>query len=150
MKNILAAMIVMLATPAWGEEVLFCADRDAIGFGWSNGLSKGQPTNFEKETFVVRVISPSVREITPTVGARKGWKRLYACKQPLAHWATSTNEAMRRLSRQIACDIDSVEQWTFHDDTFVRVGIGGYPAGDPIDTPDDSYTFVAYGSCVKN
>ena len=149
MRWIIAAVTVMLSAPAWAEEVLYYSDTDAIGFSWDKGLSKGQRTTFDKERFVVKVISPTEREITATVGARKGWKRLYSCKRPLADWATTKDEVTRRLSRQIACDIDSVEQWTFHDNTFVRVGIGGYPAGDPLDTPGDSYSFVAYGTCVK-
>ena len=52
MRWVLAIVIVMLAAPAWGEEVLFCTE---------TGVEKGA-------TFIVKVISETQRTITNTTG----------------------------------------------------------------------------------
>ncbi len=52
MRWVLAIVIVMLAAPAWGEEVLFCTE---------TGVGKGA-------TFIVKVISETQRTITNTTG----------------------------------------------------------------------------------
>jgi hypothetical protein len=124
MRWVLAIVIVMLAAPAWGEEVLYCAE---------TGVGKGA-------TFIVKVISETQRTITNTTGDKRTIK--YKCRRPLAMLSSSNNEDDRTAARRIVCGSGSGKApWVFHDGTFARANLVGSTGGD---------TNIAYGICVKN
>ncbi len=136
MRCIIAAVIVMLAAPAWAEEVLYCTETGFMGEG---GARKEK-----RATFIVKVISETKRTITNTTGNTKGSALRYKCRRPFATLSSSDNEVDRAVSRRIVCGSGSGKApWVFHDGTFARANLGGPPAGDP-------NIGIAYGTCVKN
>ncbi len=119
MRWVLAIVIVMLAAPAWGEEVLFCTE---------TSVGKGA-------TFIVKVISETQRTITNTTGDTRTLK--YKCRRPLTMLSSSANEEDRAAARRILCDSGSGKApWVFHDGTFARANLAGPRA-------------ITHGTCVK-
>ncbi len=137
---------VMIAGPAWGEEVLICTDTAAQGYMWTP--LKTARIDFSPGHYVVKIISENNRKIGG-IGALTGDGRAvinsYSCHRPHAKFSSSTNKDKRRLSRRIVCDLDGVERWVFHDDTYARSDLRGPPAGsDPY-----GQISLSYGTCVK-
>ncbi len=131
MRWIIAAVIVMLSAPAWGEEVLHCTETDNNGFTWKKGSSEGKPTSFKSRRFIVKIISDTKRTIhlfgSPKLPSAGVWIRNYKCRRPYGP-----------SSSAILCnDRNGVSPWLFDNDTFVRA----FLLGPPI--------VIAYGTCVK-
>ena len=72
---------VMLAAPAWAEEVLYCAETDSNGFYWEEGSSEGKRTGFKPKRYIVNIISESRRNISPMTGDTKGSTSSYTCRR---------------------------------------------------------------------
>ena len=145
MSWIIAAAIGMFSATAWGEEVLYCTEKDSTGFYWIKGATEGEWTGFKPSCNIVNIISETKRAITPTTGDVKGSSRGYSCHRPEAWRSTSYDEELRSLSRRIVCDTGRADPtWIFHDDTFVRALLSGPPAGGA-----DPKIVVSYGTCAK-
>ena len=145
-RLVIAAVIVTLSSPAWGEEVLLCTETASQGFFWDNESSKGKRTGFKPRRFIVEVISEKGRDITLMKGNTRGGSRRYICHRPYAPWSSSKNEEDQRISRQIVCnDHFGADPWIFHDDTFMSANFSGPPTGGSTDLN----AWIAYGTCVK-
>ena len=146
MSRLAAVLIaVMIAGPAWGEEVLFCTETDSTGFVWDKGSSEGRPTAFREKRYIVKIISESKREITPTVGDTKGMTSHFTCRRPYFEAMSGSTGSYGRLARQIVCsDSSGNDPWIFHDNGFMYASLSGPPIAGL-----DPTAFIAYGTCVK-
>ena len=134
----LAAVLIamLIAVPAWAEEVLYCTETDF--------MSEGVARKGKRATFIVKVISETERTITNSTGDTKGRALRYKCRRPFATLSSSDNEVDRAMSRRIVCGSGSGKApWVFHDGTFARTSLAGPPAGDP-------NIGIPYGTCVKH
>ncbi len=138
MRWVIAAVIVMLAAPAWAEEVLYCTETKKTGFLWDKGSIEGKRTNFKPDRYIVKIISETERVITPSTGDITGDSLKYTCRRP---WLTL------RLRKQIVCDDEDglgYQPWIFYDNTFMRALLTGLPTGG-----GDPNATISYGTCVK-
>ena len=128
---------VMLAAPAWAEEVLYCAETDSNGFYWEEGSSEGKRTGFKPKRYIVNIISESRRNISPMIGDTKGSTSRYTCRRYDPD-----------IPRQVVCNsILGLTPWIFHDNTFVRAFLPGPPTAPP--GKADNNVIISYGTCVK-
>ncbi len=119
MRCIIAAVIVLFASSAWGEEVLYCT---------ASSVGKGS-------TFIVTVISERQRTIANTTGDTRTLN--YKCRRPLAMLSSSDKEEDRSAARRILCGSESGKaSWVFHNGTFARANLAGPHA-------------ITHGTCVK-
>ena len=121
-------------SPLLADEVLYCTDTDATGFKWDkNGAVS--PRHFVEERFTVKIVSDSLRLITPSAGDAAGMSLELSCARPLPYGMPDRTVCNNQLSE---------EMWVFFRNTYTRSYLFfAPPAGG------DQNILVAYGTCTK-
>ena len=128
-------LLVLFAVPAKAEGMLYCTETASRGFNWHQGSSEGAPTIFKPRRFVVKVVSPTERKITSTVGEMKGAPFSFTCRRP------SPDAQALRCTDELA-----VETWIFKGNSFVSSNMLPPPTGP---SPFTYSVSIAYGTCAK-
>lgn len=129
-RIIAAALLVILATPSWAEEVIHCTDSDAVGFRWHKGEDQPRKAGYALARFTVKAVSKTKRIIDWPSEERS---LEYKC-HPIAGPA-------------LVCSLQNLPAlWTiiFKGNRYERVNnFSSLVGGDPD-------LFVAYGTCSKS
>ena len=124
--------ICFAASPSLAEEVLYCADTQAIGFFWDKARPEtASVSTFTPGRFTIKVISGTKRTITATSGGAAGFSAEYQCQPPF-------------LNRITCTDNIGTLPWIFSAGGYTRAFLSGPPVGST-----DPNILVAYGTCTK-
>lgn len=117
--------LCIMATSVLADEVLYCTDTDATGFGWDKNGNATPPRRFKLERFTISVKSDDQRVLATG--------ELLFCKRSLVN------------EDRIICDIvNGGWVWVFFKNTYSRAFLAGPPAGG-----GDPNIWIAYGTCTK-
>ena len=136
MRWIIIFVIGVLSLPAWGEEVLYCTDKGAVGFVWADVNGKPRPATYAKTQWVVKVISSKRRDIS--VGDNT---YTYACLPP--------------EDGRISCHQRSFMTWIFMGDQYLRTSMIGANILTATEIRELSAArqkatvVIAHGACAK-
>ncbi len=139
-KLLLAAVLVTMPGAALAQEVYHCTDSKTAGIVWDerNPQGDGRVKSFDEDRFVLKVISETRRDITPTTGEPENRTVQHlTCRKP---WPDT-------IPAFLTCtDKTGLEVWAFNDNRYTHAYLYGTALGTEFADPN---IWVSHGTCTK-